>query len=184
MKLKLVNSIFVSASLIFSMAANSSPTEQNETAKSGIVSCGGSFFNRLSGTERHSTSYILRNLNNNTTIKINRIRVYNAQGVLIGNYSVPTLPPTRNSTLGPGNGNLIPHMSAHFVVDKLVLAGPLPSNERPIQVFFHWKAPRRVLMPEIAHVRNSRRFDIATNKSKEERGRHFYFCRHISINDR
>jgi len=181
---ELINFTLLCTLLFFSLTLAASPTEQNDTAKSGTIACGGNYFNRLGGTERHTTTYVLRNIDSAIPIYIKAIRVYNAKGMLIGNYTTATLPVTRNSTLGPGNGKLIPHMSAQYSVSALIPTGPLPVDERPIQVHFDWKARTRVLMPEFVHVRVSRGFDIIANKTKKDRARHLFMCRHIQINGR
>jgi len=167
----------------------SSPTEQGSRAYRGVIVCGGNHFTRLNNTELHTTSYVWRNYDPKVAIRIKRVLIFNAHGVLLKNYPGMNLPLARNGVMGNSDDTIEPLQSALYRTNEL-LDGLLTRKERPIQVWIYWEAVNnaarsRALIPEFVWVRTSRRqvqvgIDASgapIYKVKEERARHLNNCR-------
>lgn len=186
-KITLISFLIVAASMFPSISV-SSPVEQDLRALGGIVACGGNHFSRLNKTELHTTVYILRNYNKVKSIRIKRMRIYDATGSILKDFNGATLPQSFNAVMGAGDNSLEPYQTAMYRTNELL--DELTNNKRPIQVHFHWvSSDHRALAPEFVWVRTSRKrvqtgVDSGGNpvySIKEERARHLNNCRHIKI---
>lgn len=164
------------------MLATASPSEQDDTAVSGTIVCGGNYFNRNSNSEAHRTTYVMRNLNTDLSIRIDRMTMYEANGSQLFSYDAATLPLSRNEIVGGGDNSLEPFQSAQYRISDLlrvVGVGPLSRTRRPVQLHVEWSADARALIPEFVGVRTGRAIN-ANGSIGAERGRHLKECRSVS----
>jgi hypothetical protein len=171
------------------LLAIASPTEQGARAYGGTIVCGGNHFTRLDGTEIHTTSYAWRNYDPSISIRINRVRIYDATGAILKDYGPGSLPTSFNGVMPFGDNTLEPFQSALYRTSEL-LDAPLTLDKRPIQVHIDWAAHSwvariKALVPEFVWVRVSRhREHVGVDSSgapiykvREERARHLNNCR-------
>lgn len=168
--------------LLLSLAAgvsNAGDADLDTKSRQGTVSCGGSNFLRLAGTEIQFTSYNLRNLSSTTPITIERLVFFDATGSVLFDSAVSGLPLFDNGILGPSDNVLEPNQTAHL--DTIGVVPFLPDTLRPIQLQISWTAPERVLTLDVAAVRIGRERDPITFQQGPERSRHLGHCRTISL---
>ena len=168
--------------------ATASPTEQDDRAVSGTIVCGGNHADRLGGTEAQRTSYVWRNYNDSLSININRLTIYDANGVVLVDHDATTLPTAFNGVIGGGDNTLEPFQTALYRSADL-LGAPLTRNNRPITTRIEWSAESKALIPEMGWVRTARRQEISFDefgnqirRSREDRARHAFHCRSVEAN--
>lgn len=175
--------------LMATVGAEAAFSDQDDRAYSGTLACGGNHFNRLGGTEAQRSSYVLRNYGD-TPIRIEQMTMYDATGAVIFSADGTSLPPFRNSLLGPGDNVLMPNQTTQINTQDILGESGLGRDIRPITVKFDWAADSKTILPDFSWVRFSRArariFDPATGTTtfeyREERGRHLNNCRSISTN--
>lgn len=140
----IVSAGFVSLALSGAAQAAAS-TEGEVTATQGVVRCSFSTFLRQSNTEIHQAFITLRNVDPTEPIFIDRMRLWNARGIVLFDSALSgALPPTTGgATLGgPGNNTLSPNQSAQYEAAPIV--GLIAAQgDRPGQVEIQWSAGRR-----------------------------------------
>jgi len=166
-------------SLTHAGAAQADRGEGSTAARQGVIRCGGSNFLRLSGAEIHFTSYVFRNFDSTTPITINRMRFFDATGVVLFDTAGGSLPPAENGVLGPANNTLNPNQTVQFQSDDILPF--LAQTNRPIQLEIEWSAARPALSLDAVTVRISRQRDPATGAILAERGRHATDCRTTAL---
>lgn len=165
-------------SLTFAGAAQAAPpTEGEATARQGVVRCGGDHFLRVGGTEIQATRYVLQNFDSTNPIIIERMRFFDASGVILADSAVLGLPLSENGILGPANNTLGPDQSAHFQIENILPF--LSQNQRPIQLEIVWSSARAALTLDVSFTRVTRRRDTAGNVFEE--GRSDRDCRSIFL---
>lgn len=150
-----------------------------QTAREGVVACGGTNFLRRGDTEIHFTNYNLRNLNATTPIRIERVVVYLATGAVLFDSDVHGFPAFESNRLGPDDQLLDPRQTAQLGTD--VLLPFLAEDQRPLQVEFTWSAPERVLTLGVSATRVVRGRNAATGQQLDERSRDAAGCRNVSL---
>jgi hypothetical protein len=167
-------------SLTFAGAAYAAKGEGEIKARQGVVRCGGNNFLRLNGTEIQFTSYVIRNFDSEIPITIDRMRFFNANGLVIFDTGPGgLLPPSENGVLGPADNTLEPNQTVQFNSDEIL--DFLAQTNRPIQLEIEWSAAQRALSLDAVTVRISRQRDPVTGNIQAERGRHATECRSISL---
>jgi hypothetical protein len=169
---------FTAFSLVTAGASMSHGNEGEDMARSGVVSCGGTNFLRQGNTEIHFTNYNLRNQNASTPIRVDRIVVYAATGVVLFDSEVNGFPLFESARIGPDDQLLDPKQSAQLGTDTFLpfLDEPL----RPLQTEFTWSAPERVLSLQVSTTRVARQFALPNNMG-QERSREGGRCRNVSL---
>lgn len=149
----------------------------------GTVACGGNQLIRNGGNEFHQTHYILRNLDENNAINIDRIRFYDAMGNLIADYAGGVLPEFTNAVLGPLDKSLEPMQSAQLGTRDVFGNQGFPAAQRPLQMRLDWSASDPVYSLSVSLVRTVRQRTVTTDsqgnalvKYGEERSRHSGTC--------
>ena len=161
-------------------AAQASRSEGAATGRNGVVRCGGNNFLRLGGTEIQTASYILRNFDSTTPIVVERIRIWNANGVSLFDSVVSGgLPTFENGVLGATNNVLQPNQTAQLNTEDVVTFQA--QNDRPLQMEVQWSAAKAALSLDAITVRISRARNATTGQVGEERGRHAIDCRSIFL---
>lgn len=149
--------------------------DKNKRGVQGSVTCGGNYFSRSGGSELHRSTYVLRNIANEGAINIQRIRVYNANGMVLFDSSLTGLPSFYNSVVSASDTALDPHQSAQLRIVDMI---PSQSrNNRPLQTVINWTANQTILSLEAVNVRTIADVDPVTGKVGKQRGRHLYECR-------
>lgn len=156
-------------------------------AMSGTIACGGNHVIRNGGNEFQLTQFVLRNYNQTNSIRLDRIRFYNATGSLILDFDGSALPKFINGVLGPMDNQLEPFQTALLRSFDIFADSSLGKKQRPIQVWFDWSADVRVKGPKITIVRQAReRIEIIdpttglnTVKLGAERSRHRSPCHKV-----
>ena len=174
---KLFSALIASLVLGPSMA---SAVDGDDLAFSGTLVCGGNHFNRLGGTEAWRSTYTIRNVNDSDNITINRIRTYNANGVVLYDSNVSGMPVFQNSVLGAGDNVIGPHQSAQLNTDEVVGSAGLSADDRPLQTVFEWSASKKVLTlggGTTVWARARTQNPDTTWTYQEERSRHSGKCR-------
>ncbi|MEJ2553748.1 MAG: hypothetical protein P8079_06995 [Gammaproteobacteria bacterium] len=137
--------------------------------RSGVYECGFSHFSRLGGTEDHTSSINLRNQNDDVTIKVNRMRMFRADGSLISEVPESMLP-----TLGPRQ-SLTMNSRDYWALMSLPQE---PREQRPFQLFIEWSV--------LGHQRGYRLGANVVRLVRDggngaERSRHRGSCRHLQL---
>lgn len=166
-------------SLTFAGAVQADRGEGATAARHGLIRCGGSNFLRLSGTEVHFTSYVFRNFDSAIPITIDRMRFFDASGVVLFDTGGGPLPLSDNGVLGPADNTLEPNQTVQFGSENILPF--LAQTDRPIQLELEWSAARPALSLDAITVRISRQRDPSTGAFLVERGRHAIECRTISL---
>ena len=154
-------------------------SEADARGRTGVVRCGGNNFLRLSGTEVHTTTWSLRNLNETESIIIDRFRIFNARGVVLFDSLGGSLPSSNNGVLGPSNNMLNPNQSAHFSSDGIIPF--LALTDRGVSLEVNWSAARPALSLDVVQVRIVRERDPSTGAERAERSRFAIDCRTIFL---
>lgn len=121
----------------------------------GIVACSGNFRETSLNVDVFSR-WTIHNLNESTSITLDRMRVYTASGTNIYDSDINGLAPS--STVIPF-GVIGPYQTLSFKSNDLITAGFLPGNlsgnERPVKVIFNWSSTngKRVLTPYVLLTR-------------------------------
>lgn len=137
--------------------------------RSGTTQCGFNHFTRLGGTEDHFSTINLRNPNGDVTIKVDRMRIFLANGAQLS--EVP--------------GNMLPILGPHQSVslrswDYWAQMGlpPIPSELRPFQLLIEWSVQDHGRGYHLgANVVRLVRVDF----NGEEKSRHRGSCRHLEL---
>lgn len=126
-------------------------------AKSGTIVCGGFYKQDLSQRAR----WVLRNVNEESDINIERVRLYNKYGdikldSLLVDPNDPSagIPPGKNGILGPYQSILAPHQTERYNSENLPPITPNISGPGNVQVIVDWSSEKRVIPPEIVLVRH------------------------------
>lgn len=158
---KLMISVLISMLLLITGVSSASEGDRRETlpglekARSGTVVCGGFYFM----DRTHRSRWILRNVNDEDDITIDRMRIYNKRGeVLFDSLIDPNDPcagllPGRNGILGPGQCVLGVYQTARYRSEDLP---PFTSNPRGpghVMVIFDWSAEKRIIPLAMTTVR-------------------------------
>ena len=142
-------------------------------AESGRIVCGG--FYKLNLT--HRGRWVLKNENEEESINIDRIRLYNKKGDLkedtaLSDPNDPSagIPPDVNGILGPGQSVLAAYQTARYKSEDIppfTLNYNGPGN---VQLVFDWSADKRVIPLAIRHIRlnydSTGTFVVARSSSK------------------
>ena len=167
-------------SLLLSGTVMAGPSDGEAVARQGVVRCGGNHFLRLSGTEAHTTFYVLRNYNSTRSITIDRMIAFEADGSVLFDSDVSGLPATTNDILGPADNLLQPNQTAQFDSGNIVPSF-LAQTDRPIQLEIQWSATGKVLILDVSLVRLGRQRDPSTGSIGVERSRFLRECTSISL---
>lgn len=168
-------------SLSFAGATRAASSEGETTARQGVVLCGGNNFSRLGGTEVHLTFWTLRNVDSTQPIIIDRMRFFDAHGVVLGDSAVSGgLPASDNGTLGPGNNTLNPHQAGQFSSNS-ILDSFLTETQRPGTLEIAWSSAKPALTLWVSATRASRERNPISGAIGVERGRHLRECRSIFL---
>ena len=125
------NKLKITLALLFSIVLGGTAyANGNRTATSGVIVCGGNQLIRNGGTEFHQTNYIFRNYDESIAINIERIRVYNASGLLLHDYPGSALPGFTNGVLGPMDNSLESFQSAQLSSQEFFGNSGLNAAER------------------------------------------------------
>ena len=156
---------WISSAAVFAALLLGAIAVNAETATGGLFICGGTAFNRLSGTEQHRTVYNIRNLDFSSAIRIDRIVVLDANANVLFD-GIPPAVPGFKQTLGP-------LQASQFSVQSDLGVSPLGEEDRPITTGILWssvsQAGARLPMVEcVTHVRDQ--------NNGRERSRHFGRC--------
>jgi len=132
-KLKTANKTILatglSAALLLPITSVHSAVIEASSMKSGVTFCGGNHFTRAGGTERTFTVYQLRNYSAKT-IKIDSVRVYDSNGVVLFNFPAANpFPASFKTILGPRNASTL--NTASFMSAN-------PTNPRPLTMQINW----------------------------------------------
>ena len=109
--------------------ANGSVIEAS-TMKKGVTFCGGNHFARNSGAEQSFTVWTLRNYSSKT-INVNRVRVYDSNGVVI--YDLPSVTPF------PAGFKTALTARQTTSLNTSDFMANLPANQRPITIQINWQ---------------------------------------------
>ncbi len=126
---KWVSIIGISTALLIPIAGAYSNVTEASTMKQGITFCGGNHFTRANGTERSFTVYQLRNYSGKA-LKINSIKIYDANGVIIRDFpsSVPF----------PGSFNALLNARGASTLSTASFLPINPVNPRPLTIQIRW----------------------------------------------
>ena len=178
MKIQLGMAAFAAISLASAGVSMADQAEGEQTARSGVVSCGGTNFLRQGNTEIHFTNYNLRNLSASTPIRIDRIVVYAATGAVLFDSDVNGFPAFESGRLGPDDQVLDPKQTAQLGTDTFL---PFLAEElRPLQTEITWSAPEKVLTLHVSTNRVARQFALPNNMG-QERSREGGSCRNVTL---
>jgi len=122
--------VMLSALLLVSGLAQADGNE----VRGGTLLCGGNHFSRLAGTELHRTSYIFRNYNAYAKVRIESVRVFDANGNVLFDFPSVELPASVKTELGPYETTQI--NTADLLIEELDPAA------RPIQNHVEWSYDR------------------------------------------
>lgn len=126
---KLLLSTGLSVALLLPITSVHSAVVEASSMKSGVTFCGGNHFTRAGGTERSFTVYQLRNYSSKT-IKIDSVRVYDSNGVVLFNFPTANpFPASFKTILGPRNASTLNTRS--FMSEN-------PTNPRPLTIQINW----------------------------------------------
>ena len=184
----LVYGLITLALLTTSSASFAGHADATTRGFNGTVACSGNLFRRLNGTERQYSAWTFRNFDERLTVFIDRIRVYDATGVLRADFAGAALPAFITGDLGGTDNALEPHQTA--TLTSLDVFGDIhfPRNERPLRMIVSWNANGRALLMELSHSHLVRDRIVDPNTGAfrlgNERSRHQYDCRHIRIGRR
>jgi len=128
--------------------------------RGGMLACGGNHFSRVAGTELHRTSYNLRNFSRVDTATIERVRVFDANGIVLYEFPGTDLPASVKTELGPYESTQI--NTADILVDEL------NANDRPIQAHIKWsyEGGRKDIPINGSTVRTVRAADTGNERSR------------------
>ena len=100
--------------------------------RGGTLVCGGNHFSRLSGSEQHRTSYIFRNFGTSASIVIERVQLFDANGISLFDFPDvdAALPAIVKTQLGP-------HETTQLNSSDILYADLGPA-QRPIQAVVEW----------------------------------------------
>lgn len=147
--------ILMGLSLFFTVMIPPSFAQELERGRRGTLACGGLHDTRLLGTELSFTVYVFRNFNPGTTITIDDITIYDANGAVLRSMPAPNpFPAGFNNILGP-------HDTTKFETTDVfgLVAIPLPPGIEPLlQVIVNWTA-------------SARGFDLFGNIARRDRER-------------
>lgn len=164
--------------LAWTSASMGHEAEGEQTARSGVVSCGGTNFLRQGNTEIHFTNYNLRNLSESVPIRIDRIVVYAATGAVLFDSDVNGFPLFESARLGPDDQVLEPKQTAQLGTDTFL---PFLAEElRPLQTEITWSAAEKVLTLQVSTNRVARGFTPPSNMG-QERSREGGGCRNVRL---
>ena len=138
--------------------------------RSGTTQCGFNNFSRLNGTEDHQSVLNLRNPNGDVTIKVDRMRMFLADGSLLSEVPGSMLP-----TLGPRQSL---SMRSWEYWEQAGLPA-IPRELRPFQLVIQWSVQD-----------GSRGYHLGANVVRQvrdggngaERSRHRGSCRTLELN--
>ncbi len=164
-------------SLMFAPVTRADDRREAETARRGVVRCGGNNFLRLSGNELQLAAYTLRNYDSKIPITIDRMIFYYADGAVLFDTSVNGFPAADNGILGPTNNVLGPNQTALFLSDDFLPF--LDPTDRPIQLEIQWSSPRPAITLDAVLLRQARG---AGTSAALQRGMAFRECRNIRLN--
>ncbi len=137
--------------------------------RSGTTQCGFNHFTRLGGTEDHFSTINLRNPNGDVTIKVDRMRIFLANGALLSEVPGNMLP-----TLGPRQSLSLRSW------DYWAQMGlpPIPLELRPYQLLIEWSVQDHQRGYHLgANVVRVVRVDF----NGEEKSRHRGPCRNLEL---
>ena len=176
--LKTIAHIFVAT--IFSWGFMGATTANAaDTARQGLVRCGGNNFLRVSNTEMHQTAYTLRNFDPAQPIVINGLRIFNATGAIIYDSAVSGLPAALNGLIGPANNILNPRQSTTILTADFLPF--LAQTERPIQLLLAWSSANPAMPLDVGASRIVRERDPTTGALGAERARSGGKCDSILV---
>lgn len=179
--LKMHACVLLAATLgALSLPIHAAQSEAGTTARQGVVRCGGNHLLRMSGSEVGFTAYAVRNFDSLGSITIDRMRMFNGQGIPLFDSLSGGLPPSENDLIGGGQNVLGPNQSTVFYSFDMV-PGFLPEGARPLQLEIQWSSPRSVVSLDAITVRITSARSTTTGAILEERGRHAIDCRSILL---
>ncbi len=184
--MKTLSTLLFALLAISAGSVHAAAADEHHKAYAGRLVCGGNHFVRASGTEMHFTAYVLRNLDDEGAIRIERIRLVDASGATLADFTAPRLPPFRNGLLGPGDDTLAPGQSGILRTLDLVGLDGLPRSRRPLQLIVEWRAGDRALTLDAVAVHIARERRTVTGADGlpavtlgSERSRHLNPCRTV-----
>jgi hypothetical protein len=177
--LKKTASVLLAAALSsFAYTAHADRSEGATTARQGTLRCGGNNFLRLGGTEIQRTSWVFRNFDSSQSIRIDRLRVFDANGASLFDSASSTLPQSEAGNIGPGNNLLGPNQTVQWNSEDIIPF--LPPPDRPVQLELQWSSQQKALTLDGITARISRQRDSSTGEQLAERARHAIECRTIA----
>ena len=163
------------AGMTFHSTAFAAASDRAKKGVAGSVSCGGTYFIGAGGTEIQRANYILRNVSDVGSVYIDRVRVFNAAGVILFDSDVSGIPASRNNIINPADNSIEPRQSANLRIVDLIT--PQGRFTRPLQTVVDWSADEPVLTLEAGTVRTTAAYDSVTGAIGAQRGRHSSACR-------
>lgn len=156
-------------------SACASPVEPLGHGKqAGAIRCGGNHFVRLAGSELHFVNYIFRNRGEQGTITVERMRFWDATGLLIFDSMTAGFPGFSNRVLGPGNQTLEPNQTGQLDVTSFL--PHLTDAQRPMQAEFDWSASREAKPLSVDLIRLVQALDPTTQARGAEKTRDSQDC--------
>ena len=163
------------AGFTYQGAAQAAAADRSKKGVEGSVTCGGTYFIRNGGTEIQRSTYILRNVADNGTIYIKRVRVFNAIGATLFDSDILGIPTSYNGVISASDNGLDARQSANLRIADLIPTQD--RNNRPLQTVIDWRADDRILSLDAVNVRTNTDIDPATGKIGKQHGRHASACR-------
>jgi len=162
------------------LLAQAATIDDDTEARSGTLGCGGNHLQANGDpTPRQETWWVFRNYSDDTTVRIDRYRFYDALGNVLFDSDVSGMPPSFNSvpadTVGPNQTAQLSSRQLTSVIPGLYTATATDSSLRPITLKVDWRADKKVLLLEGRWVRQS------YNNSGTPFARFSYDCRQIKV---
>jgi len=109
------------------------PADGDTKSRSATLLCGGAHRVEDDGIVRKSSSWSFRNYNDSDSIRVDRIRIYDGNGILL-HYAEP--PPASGNGVDPSNVG--PHSTIVFGSNFLLELQPKP--KAPLQFVLDWSS--------------------------------------------
>jgi hypothetical protein len=140
---------------VLTAGAQANSSDADSVASEGTVACAGNFA-ETSFTVDFLSRWTIRNLNDDASITVDRMRVFQADGTTL--YDSDIHGPAPSATVVPF-GVVGPYQALSIIsrdlIDAGLVPGNLPSNQTPITAVFDWSSTsgKRVLTPYVLLTR-------------------------------
>lgn len=141
-----------------------------ERAKEGTLACIGNHHLRLGGSEITFTGYTLRNFNAETSITIESITLFDADGVVLSAMTPGSFPSGFKDMLGPNQ------TTSFTTRDIFGDSNIRPSAQIPLQTLVKWTATSRGVALFGNSARQDRGLDSVGGAIREQRARGIMRC--------